>query len=424
MTLLFAVFFFFLMLGMPVAFSMLISSVAYMLANDISLVMVLPRFASGVDSFPLLAVAFFTLSGNIMNTGGVTKRIFSWADHLVGHFTGGLAHTNVLASVIFAGMSGSAIADTGGLGAIELKAMKDAGYDEDISLAVTGASSLIGPIIPPSVPLIIFGVTASTSVGALFNAGIIPGFIIAGIMMFLNWLICKGKNYDKRKRSTFKEFWNCTKWSFWSLLLPIAIRVGISFGVFTPTEAAIFAVVYGTVLGFAYRDLSLKSLLQMMRDTLSTVTGILFMISSATLFGWILTYSMIPQKVAATLLALTTNPLWALLLIVAILLVIGCFMDLTPAILIMTPVLLPFVKALGIDIVLFGLLMVLCLLIGLVTPPVGMVLFVLSSVSGVKVERISRAILPYIAACVLFVILLVVYMVLVMKYPQIPLIYW
>jgi TRAP transporter, DctM subunit len=423
MLILFGGFFLLLIAGVPISFSMLASSIVYMCVYKLPLFMIIPRLASGVDSFPLLAVAFFVLAGNIMNIGGVTKRIFSWADHLVGHYNGGLAHTNVLASVIFAGMSGSAIADTGGLGAIELKAMKEAGYDEDFSLAVTGASSLIGPIIPPSVPLVIFGVTASVSIGSLFNSGLIPGFLIAIGMIVLNWVICRKKNYAKRKKATGKEIWECTKWSFWSLLLPVLIRVSIAFGVITPTEAAIFAVVYGIILGMAYKDIKLKDLPKMIVDTLNVVTGILFIIGVATLFGWILTYSQMPQKVATLLLSLTTNPLWALLLIVAILLVIGCFMDLTPAILIMTPVLMPFVKALGIDSVLFGLLMVLCLLVGLVTPPVGTVLFVLSSISDVKVEKIAKAILPYIAFCLFMIVLLVVYICLVAKYPQIPLIY-
>ena len=423
MIVLFSVFFIFLLLGMPIAFSMFVSSIAFMIAFDLPLYMIIPRFAAGVDSFSLLAVGFFVLAGNVMNVGGVTKRIFEWANHLVGHYTGGLAHSNVLASVIFAGMSGSAIADTGGLGAIELKAMKDAGYDEDFSLAVTGASSLIGPIIPPSVPLVIFGVTASVSIGALFNSGLIPGFLLALGMMILNYVICRKKNYEKRQKATLKEIWDCTKWSFGALLLPILIRVTIAYGIITPTEAAIFAVVYGTILGFAYRDIKLKDIPKMVKETLNVTTGVLFIISSATLFSWILTYSQIPQTVSAVLLGLTSSPFWALMLIVGILLIIGCFMDLTPAILIMTPVLMPFIKALGIDPVLFGLLMVVCLLVGLVTPPVGVVLFVLSSVSGTKVEKIAIAIIPYVLLAVFMIVLLVVYICLVVKFPNIPLIY-
>lgn len=423
MAILFGTFFFLLLIGTPIAFCMLLSSILFMMINDISLVMIIPRLAAGVDSFPLLAVGFFVFAGNIMNTGGVTTRIFSWADHLVGHHTGGLAHSNVLASVIFSGMSGSAIADTGGLGAVELKAMKDGGYDEDFSLAVTGASSLIGPIIPPSVPLIIFGVTAGVSIGDLFNSGIIPGLILASGMMILNYFICKNKDYKKRVKATKKELWENTKWAFWSLLLPILIRGGIAFGVFTPTEASIIAVVYGLILGFSYKDIKLKDLPVMISDTLKVVIGVLFIIASATLFSWILTYSQVPQKVSSYLLQLTTNPFLALMLIVVILLVIGCFVDLTPAIVIMTPVFMPFIQALNIDPVLFGLLMVLCLLIGLVTPPVGMVLFVLSSVSNVAVERISKAIIPYILVSLILIIIYVGYICLVREIPSFPLIY-
>jgi tripartite ATP-independent transporter DctM subunit len=423
MLVLFGTFFFLLLIGTPIAFCMLLSSILFMGINQIPLVMVVPRLAAGVDSFPLLAVGFFVFAGNIMNVGGVTTRIFSWADHLVGHYTGGLAHSNVLASVIFSGMSGSAIADTGGLGAVELKAMKDGGYDDDFSLAVTGASSLIGPIIPPSVPLIIFGVTAGVSIGDLFNSGIIPGLILASSMMVLNYIICKNKNYSKRTKATGKEIWASTKWAFWSLLLPLIIRGGIAFGIFTPTEASIIAVVYGLILGFAYKDIKLNNLKTMIIDTLKVVIGVLFIIASATLFSWILTYSQVPQTVSSYLLKLTTNPFLALMLVVLILLIIGCFVDLTPAIVIMTPVFMPFIQALGIDPVLFGLLMVLCLLIGLVTPPVGMVLFVLSSVSNVAVEKISKAIIPYILVSLGIIIMYVIYICLVREYPSVPLIY-
>lgn len=409
MALLFTVFFLFLIIGAPVAMSMFISSVTYMLVYQLPLEMIAQRLASGVDSFSLLAVAFFVLAGNVMNSGTITNRIFSFADHLVGHFTGGLAHANVLASVIFAGMSGSAIADTGGLGAVELQAMKENGYDDDFSLAVTGASSLIGPIIPPSVPLIIFGVTASVSVGDLFSAGIIPGIILAITMMVVNYFICKKKKYPKRKKATGIEIWKCFKWAFLALLLPIIIRGGIMVGIFTPTEAAVVAVLYALVLSVLYKSVTWRDIPRMFKETLNITIGVLFVIASATLFSWILTYSQIPQTVAEYLMALTDNPLYALLLISALLMFIGLFMDITPAIVILTPVLLPFVTALGIDPVLFGVIMVLNLLVGLVTPPVGMVLFVLSGVSGVSIERISKAIIPYVLSSLATIFGLIVY---------------
>lgn len=423
MILLFGVFFLFIILGSPISISMFISSVIYMLVYDLPIELIAQRLASGVDSFPLLAVSFFVLAGNIMNIGGVTKRIFSFAEHLVGHFTGGLAHANVLASVIFSGMSGSAIADTGGLGAIELEAMKKGGYDEDFSLAVTGASSLIGPVIPPSVPLVIFGVTASVSVGSLFNAGVIPGIMLAISMMILNYFISRKKNYPVRRQATVKETLYCFKWAFFALLLPVIIRLGIMLGIFTPTEAAIIAVVYGGCLGFFYKNINLKVLLESVKSTLDVVVGVLFIISSATLFSWILTYSEIPQTVASYLLAFIDNPLIALLVISLILLFIGFFMDITPAIVIMTPVLLPFVKELGIDLVLFGIIMVLNLLVGLVTPPVGMVLFVLSGVSGVAIEKISKAIVPYVLVSIATIIIIVFYTYLVSIYPNLQFFY-
>ncbi len=423
MILLFGVFFLFIILGSPISISMFISSVIYMLVYDLPLELIAQRLAAGVDSFPLLAVSFFVLAGNIMNLGGVTKRIFSFAEHLVGHFTGGIAHANVLASVIFSGMSGSAIADTGGLGAIELEAMKKGGYDEDFSLAVTGASSLIGPVIPPSVPLVIFGVTASVSVGSLFNAGVIPGLMLAISMMILNYFISKKKNYPIRRKATAKETLYCFKWAFFALLLPVIIRVGIMMGIFTPTEAAIVAVVYGVCLGFFYKNINLKVLLESVKSTLNVVVGVLFIIASATLFSWILTYSEIPQTVASYLLTYIDNPLMALVVISIILLFIGFFMDITPAIVIMTPVLLPFVKELGIDLVLFGIIMVLNLLVGLVTPPVGMVLFVLSGVSGVAIEKISKAIIPYVLVSISTIFIIILYTYLVSIYPNLQFFY-
>lgn len=424
MLVLFGLFFLLLVLGAPITMCMFISSIGYMLANDIPLSMILPRLASGVDSFSLLAVGFFILAGIIMNSGGVTKRIFTWADHLVGHYTGGLAHSNVLASVLFAGMSGSAVADTGGLGTIELKAMKDGGYDEDFSLAVTGASSLLGPIIPPSVPLVLFGVTASVSVGALFNSGIVPGIILAGAMLVLNYKICKKKGYAKRKKATAKEIWTCTKWAFFALLLPVFIRVGIASGFVTPTEAAIVALFYGTFLGFVYKDISFKQLPKLILESLDTTVSVLTLVSAAALFSWVLTFSEAPQKVTMFFMNFTDSPLLALLLIMVLLLALGCFMDITPGILIMTPILMPFITSLGIDPVLFGMFMVLCLLVGLVTPPVGIVLFVLSNVSGVSVGKIAKSIVPYICATICIIILLIIYMSLLVIYPEIPLIYW
>lgn len=406
MIVLFGTFFLFLILGVPVGFCMFGSSVIYMVVNDIPLEMAAQRLLAGPDSFPLLAVAFFVLAGNIMNSGGITKRIFDFADHLVGHFTGGLAHSNVLASIIFSGMSGSAIADTGGLGAIELQAMKEGGYDEDFSLAVTGASSIIGPIIPPSVPIVIFGVTAGVSIGRLFAGGVLPGLILGIGMCILNYFYCKKKSYLKRKRASLKEIMTSLKRSFFSLITPMIVMGGIIGGIFTPTEAAIVAVFYALGLAFFYKDIALRDFPKFLKETLNVTVGVLFIIASATLFSWLLTTTQVPQKLAVYFLSITTNKYVALLIINIFLMVIGLFMDITPAIVIITPVLMPMMTTLGINPIHFGIILILNLMIGLLTPPVGMVLYVLSSVAKVPFERIAKAILPYVVVCIIVLLII------------------
>ncbi len=343
-----------------------------------------------------------------MNTGGITKRIFSFADHMVGHFTGGLAHTNVVASIIFSGMSGSAIADTGGLGAIELQAMKENGYDEDFSLAVTGASSIIGPIIPPSVPVVLFGVAAGVSIGKLFAAGVIPGLVLGVAMCVLNYFYCKKRKFHKREKASLKEIVVSFGQSFFSIITPFIIMGGIIGGIFTPTEAAIIAVFYALCLGVAYKDIKMKDIPVFLKETLNITVGVLLIISSATLFSWLLTMTQVPQQLAVAIMGLTSNKYVLLLLINILLLFIGLFLDITPAIVIITPVLMPVVTALGVNPVHFGIIMILNLMIGLMTPPVGMILYVLSSVSKVPFERIAKAILPYLAICII-VLLLVTY---------------
>ncbi len=408
MIILFGTFVLFLVLGVPVGLCMFGSSIMYMIVNNIPLEMAAQRMFAGPDSFPLLAVAFFVLAGNIMNTGGITRRIFNFADHIVGHLTGGLAHTNVVASIIFSGMSGSAIADTGGLGAIELQAMKEADYDEDFSLAVTGASSIIGPIIPPSVPIVIFGVASGVSIGRLFAAGVVPGIALGLAMCVLNYFICRKRGYIKREKASIKEIVVAFGRSFFSIITPFIIMGGIILGIFTPTEAAIIAVFYALTLGFIYKDIKVRHIPHFMKDTLNVTVGVLFIIASATLFSWLLTTAQVPQTLAAGFLSLTSNKYVALLIINIFLLLIGLFMDITPAIVIITPVLMPVVSSMGIDPVHFGIIMILNLMIGLMTPPVGMILYVLASVAKVPFERIAKAILPYLAVCV-FVLLLVTY---------------
>lgn len=406
MILLFGIFILLMVLGTPISFSLFGSSIVYMIVYDLPLEMAAARMAAGPNAFPLLAIAFFILAGQIMNKAGVTEKIFSFADHLVGHFTGGLGHANVVASIIFSGMSGSAAADVGGLGAIELKAMRDAGYDEDFSLAVTGASSIVGPIIPPSVPAVVFGVASGVSIGRLFIAGVVPGLLLGGAVSLLIFIQSKRRNYPKRNRASFREIFASFKHAFFALLTPVIIIGGIIAGVFTPTEAAIAAVVYASILGFAYRTITVRDIPDFLINTLKTTIGILFIISAATLFAWILTVSQFPQTFSQGFLGLVDSKVAGLLLINLLLLVVGCFMETTPAQMVLVPILLPIATALGVDPVHFGIIMIINLMIGLMTPPLGLVLFVLSSISSVSLERLSKTVLPYvimIAIALLFI---------------------
>jgi tripartite ATP-independent transporter DctM subunit len=395
-----------LILKVPVGFSLFGSSVTYMIINDIPLEVAAQRLGYGPDSFALLAVPFFILAGCIMNSSGVTQRIFDFADRLVGHIHGGLGHANILASVIFSGMSGAAIADTGGLGAIELKAMKDAGYDEDFSLAITGASSIIGPIIPPSIPAVIFAVAAGASTGRLFVGGIIPGLMMAGALSIMVYYYSKKNNYPKSERSTFKEILLAIKRAFFPLLTPVIILGGIIGGIFTPTEAAIVAVFYAIILGFYYKSIIVKDLPKLLLETINTTIGVLFIIASANLFAWILTTSQVPQQLAASFLAVVSNKYVALIIINLFLLFVGFFMETLAALTILVPILLPITTSLGIDPIHFGIIMILNLMIGLCTPPVGMVLYVLAGIAKVPFERIAKAIIPYVV--VLYGVLLLI----------------
>jgi tripartite ATP-independent transporter DctM subunit len=407
MLILFGIFFILLILGVPIAFCMFGSSIVYMIVYRIPIEMAVQRLASGPDSFPLLAVSFFIMFGILMNNAGLTKRIFDFADKLVGHLTGGLAHANVLASVIFAGMSGSAIADSAGLGAIELKAMKENGYDESFSLAVTGASSIIGPIIPPSVPAVIFGVTAGASIGRLFAAGFIPGLMMSFGFCVLNYILCiKKVFYKNKKRATLREVVISAKKAAFPLLTPVIIIGGIMGGVVTPTEASVVAVIYAFILGIINRQLNVENMVEVFKYTLNVTVGVLFIIASATLFSWLLTLTLAPQKFSLLLLGLVHDKFLTLLVINIILLVTGLFIDVTPAIIIMVPILLPTIIKLGIDPVQFGIIVIVSLMIGLLTPPVGMVLYALSNISKVSFETIARSLAPYICICVVFLLLI------------------
>ena len=385
-----------MVLGCPIAFCLLCSGTFYFLANDMALIMVVQRLTEGANTFTLLAVPGFILAGNLMNSGEVTDRIFDFCGKLVGHITGGLGHANILASVVFAGMSGAAIADAGGLGAIELKAMHDAGYDDDFSLAVTGASSLVGPIIPPSVPAVVYGTVASVSIGRLFMAGAVPGAIMAIAMCVMVYIISKKRGYRKEEWCGFRALFHSFRRAFLSLLTVVVILGGILAGIFTPTEAAIIATFYAIFLGFFYRTLTLKKLLAALKEASETTCTVMMIVCGATIFCYILSFERFPQMVANIFLTYVDNKYMALFVINVFLVFVGMFMDSSPSIIILTPVFLPVVTAFGVDPVHFGIIMILNLMIGLLTPPVGMVLYVLSKVSSVPFERICKATVPFI----------------------------
>ena len=406
--LLFGVLFALIILGVPVALALAGASTVFLLVDGhVPTVVVAHRMINGVDSFPLLAVPFFILAGNLMNTSGITERIFDFAKSLVGWMRGGLGHVNIGASVIFAGMSGAAVADAGGLGAIEIKAMRDANYDPGFAVGITAASSTIGPIIPPSLPMVIYGVVAGASIGQLFAAGFVPGILMAVALMFMVAIYARRRGYPRDQAFSFATLGSSFIRAFLALLTPIIIVGGILSGAFTPTEAAIAACAWAMFLGVAvYRTLTWRRFLRVSMDTIETTAVVLFIVGAAAIFAWILTSNRVPEHFAGLILGVSENWIVVLLLINLILLVVGCFMETVAAITILVPVLLPVAQHVGIDPVHFGVILVLNLMIGLLTPPVGMVLYVLSRVSKIPFERCVTATAPFLVP--LFVVLALV----------------
>lgn len=391
-----------LVAGVPVAVALGGASLIYILMDGLPPTVLIHTMINGVDSFPLLAVPFFILAGHLMNTAGITNKIFDFAKALVGWMHGGLGHVNVGASIIFAGMSGAAVADAGGLGTIEIKAMRDAGYDADFSVGITAASSTIGPIIPPSLPLVIYGVMASTSIGQLFAAGLIPGLLMAVSLMAMVAWYARKRNYPRDARFELSRLGSTFVAAFLPLMTPIIIIGGIVTGAFTPTESAVAAVAYSLVLGLVvYRTLTWRHLIRVSMDTIKTTSAILLIVAAAAIFAWILTANQVAESLGTFLFEFTDSKTVILLIMTMMILAIGCFMETIAAITILVPMLLPVALKLGIDPVHLGIMLILNLMIGLLTPPVGMVLYVLSQVSGVSFERCVVATMPFLIPLVL-----------------------
>ncbi len=403
----FVILFGLLIAGAPVAVALGVASLFFISTTGMPNLVVLHNMVNGINSFPLIAVPFFILAGHLMNTSGITTKIFTFARATVGWMYGGLGHVNVGASVIFAGMSGAATADAGGLGNIEIKAMRDAGYDTDFSVGITAASSTIGPIIPPSLPLVVYGVVADTSIGQLFAAGIIPGVIMALALMAMVGILSRIRNYPRDDRFSIRVFLRSFVDAILPLLTPVIIVGGILSGIFTPTEAAIAAVAYSLFLGvFVYRTLNLRRIMRVSMETIETTASIMLIVAASAIFAWILTANQVAQLFATELLGFTDNPTMILLIIMLIVLIVGCFMETIAAITILTPVLLPVAISIGVDPVHFGVILILNLMIGLLTPPVGMVLYVLSKVADVPFERCVVATAPFIVPLIVVLLLL------------------
>ncbi len=439
-----------MLIGVPVAISMAVASVLYLVFYNVAPdIIAAQRMIAGVESFPLLAVPFFILAGNLMNSAGVTGRIYSFAVALVGWMRGGLAQVNIIGSVIFSGMSGTALADAAGIGTIEIKAMKDHGYPVEAAVGVTAASATLGPIFPPSLPFVIYGMMANVSIGALFMAGIVPGVVMTVLMMLTVAIFAYRRGWGSDTPFEIKRLLSASlevvvvlsvplaiyllmsaglsmnvavglalvallalDWYFdfsavMALMTPVILIGGMTMGWFTPTEAAVAAVLWSLFLGLVrYRSMTMSTLARATFDTIETTASVLFIVTAASIFAWLLTVSQAAQMLSGAILTITDNKWVFLILVNLLMLFVGCFLDTIAAITILVPILLPLVTQFGIDPVHFGLIMTLNLMIGLLHPPLGMVLFVLSRVAKLSVERTTMAILPWLLP--LFIALLLI----------------
>ncbi len=395
-------------IGVPVGFSMMLSAVIYILHTaSTGMTMVPQAMISGVSSYTMLAIPFFMLVGELMNSSGITKRIFHFASCLVGHVTGGLGHVNVLSSMIFAGMSGAAVADCAGLGAIEIKAMREEGFDADFSVGVTAASSIIGPIIPPSSPMVLFGIAGGVSIGSLFMGGITVGIIMGLFMMITVYVIAKRRNYPRHARASFEEIYRAFFAALPALLSPIILVGGILSGYFTPTEAAAVAVFYSLFVGiFVYRELKLKDIIRVLTTGIENLGLVMLLMATGKVFAWVLGMEKIAEAVTGSLFNFSASPWVIIVLVNALWLFMGTFMETNASILILTPILMPIAAQIGWDPVHFGVTMIFALMIGLLTPPMAICLFITSKLGGISFQRAFKAVMPYYVGLIVVLVLI------------------
>ncbi len=409
-------------LGVPIVFALAAGPLAgFLIADKLLFLKMLPqRMFGGIAQFPILAIPLFILAGELMNVSGITQKLVNFANTLIGHIRAGLAQTNIVASMMFAGLSGSAVADTSAIGSILIPAMEKDGYSRQFAAAVTAASSVIGPIIPPSIIMIIYAYVMKVPVAALFLAGLVPGVMVGAGLMLVTYYIGKRRNYPKaHKRASLGELWQAFKPAFLPLLTPLIILGGIITGVVTPTEAAGLAVLYALILGlFIMRTVKLSDLSGILYRTGLLSSTILLLVGSATIFGWAATISGVPQALGRLLLTITDNPILLLLLVNVLLLVIGMFLDAVPAILILGPIFGPALAQFGVDPVHFAIIMCINVTVGLATPPMGMILFVASSLTKTGIEVISRELWPYLAVHLTVIVLVSMFPALALTIPK------
>lgn len=422
MLVLYITFTIFLFLGMPLAFSIGISSLAFFLfSSNIPLAIPIQKMASSTQSFPMMAIPFFVLAGNLMNDAGITKRLLRFCFILTRHTIGGLSKVTILLSAFMGGISGSAIADVAMQSRLLGKPMIERGYSAGFAAAIISLSGLITATIPPSVGLILYGFVGNVSIGRLFLAGVIPGIIMTIILIIPTNIIAKKRNYDpvKETKSSPKEVLACLWDTKWAILFPIILIMGIRVGIFTPSEAGAFAVVYAFIIGmFVYKDLTLKKIRAVLFQSVVDTGVIIFIIATSAIFGYVIVYNQIPQTIATTLLELTTNSNFLMLVILGILLVAGMFMESTVNVLLLTPIFLPIIKELGVDPVHFGIMMMTLVTLGAMTPPVGIAMFASCSIIGCKTEDYIKESIPFISTIIIFVLFLLYFPSVVMFLPN------
>ena len=404
----FAVLLVLIMINVPIAVAMGLTAIIFFIGlGNASLLTMLPqRMYASTTSFTLLAIPFFILAGNLMNTGGITGRIFRFAKAVIGHVPGGLGHVCVVANVIFSGMSGSAIADAAGLGQVLHKAMVDNGFKPKFSAAIVASAATIGPVIPPSIPFVLYGALTGVSVGKLFLAGFIPGVLMAAAMMAVIALLAKRYNLPRGDKANFKEVLASTREAFLPLLTPIIIIGGILTGVFTPTEAAVVASLYALFLGFLYKDLKLRDLPRVFWLSIKQTISLLFIIAAAGFFGWLTIHQRIPDQIIYSLTNMSATSSGILAMVIIVMLILGCFLEGNAIFIITIPIFLPIAQKFGIDLVNFGVVMTLLIMIGNLTPPVGMCLFAVTSFSKVSLGTLAKEVWPYLIGIFIVTVLI------------------